>query len=172
MRAYIAAIAALLAAGCSPASYISLDISGDAPGQMVEQLTIKTSGSVSHEETQPIGFSMPFNVVFQLPPSGKIDGDVKVLLTALAGGKTIGTGHVTLVPGDTSLSATINVDPSLAKAACEDGVRNGRETDVDCGGNCQPCSVGAKCSYGTDCASQHCYCPNGAADCPQQYCEQ
>jgi hypothetical protein len=40
---------------------------------------------------------------------------------------------------------------------CEDGIRNGLETDVDCGGPiCGPCALGANCDDGGDCASDTC----------------
>jgi hypothetical protein len=48
---------------------------------------------------------------------------------------------------------------------CSDGVQNGDETDVDCGGGkahcmvdgaCPPCSDGLKCKVGTDCKSGVC----------------
>lgn len=39
---------------------------------------------------------------------------------------------------------------------CQDGVRNGNETDVDCGGTCRVCAVGLACSMNTDCASSMC----------------
>lgn len=37
-----------------------------------------------------------------------------------------------------------------------DGVRNGVETDIDCGGTCPPCSDGLRCERATDCASLLC----------------
>ena len=40
---------------------------------------------------------------------------------------------------------------------CSDGVKNGHETDVDCGGpDCPPCAVGRGCLSRTDCASAIC----------------
>lgn len=43
-----------------------------------------------------------------------------------------------------------------AEASCEDGVRNGEEVDVDCGGDCGGCAVGQFCSRNEDCASGVC----------------
>lgn len=41
--------------------------------------------------------------------------------------------------------------------SCEDGVQNGDETDVDCGGSlCRPCFGGESCAVGTDCTSGLC----------------
>lgn len=39
---------------------------------------------------------------------------------------------------------------------CNDGVRDGSETDVDCGGDCSPCAAGKHCFVPADCASGVC----------------
>ena len=47
--------------------------------------------------------------------------------------------------------------PMVDDATCTDGVRNGNETDVDCGGpDCDPCDTGEECMDGSDCASGVC----------------
>jgi len=43
-----------------------------------------------------------------------------------------------------------------ACVSCTDGVRNGSETDVDCGGSCGACAQGAPCGSEADCASGFC----------------
>lgn len=48
------------------------------------------------------------------------------------------------------------VKGSCAAATCSDGVRNGEETDVDCGGACAACSSGSSCVVGRDCDSYLC----------------
>jgi hypothetical protein len=56
---------------------------------------------------------------------------------------------------------------------CTDGVKNGSETDVDCGGSCGPCANEQRCLTFTDCQSGVCA-PNGtcqsctdlAGECP------
>ena len=40
--------------------------------------------------------------------------------------------------------------------SCDDGERNGGETDVDCGGSCPPCADGAGCAEDSDCRSGFC----------------
>jgi hypothetical protein len=41
--------------------------------------------------------------------------------------------------------------------SCTDMMKDGDETDVDCGGsNCPGCALGKACNVGTDCASGHC----------------
>ena len=39
---------------------------------------------------------------------------------------------------------------------CDDGVHNGDESDIDCGGPCDPCPDGATCSTHADCQSARC----------------
>jgi Fibrinogen beta and gamma chains, C-terminal globular domain len=43
-------------------------------------------------------------------------------------------------------------DAASCQPACTDGQRNGRETDVDCGGTCAPCALGRACGVDRDCA--------------------
>ncbi len=40
--------------------------------------------------------------------------------------------------------------------SCSDGVKNGNETDVDCGGSCPACPMGDTCGVDTDCQSAVC----------------
>jgi hypothetical protein len=47
--------------------------------------------------------------------------------------------------------------PAEKPVSCTDGVRNGDEPDVDCGGtSCAPCANGAGCHRGPDCTSGTC----------------
>lgn len=47
--------------------------------------------------------------------------------------------------------------PAPSGPTCGDGVRNGNEIGVDCGGpDCPPCTSGQACSYRADCASALC----------------
>ena len=48
-------------------------------------------------------------------------------------------------------------DLKCRPAQCNDGVKNGNETSVDCGGDaCPRCSVGDKCKVASDCESNVC----------------
>ena len=55
---------------------------------------------------------------------------------------------------------------------CNDHIHNGEETDIDCGGSCGPCDVGASCRSASDCADSICVggtckplpCANGVQD--------
>ena len=62
-------------------------------------------------------------------------------------------------------------DPGTDDAAspCSDGVQNGDESDVDCGGgDCLPCSDYATCRSGDDCSSG--YCRDGRCQTPPTPC--
>ncbi len=47
-------------------------------------------------------------------------------------------------------------EPPLAKLGCADGLLNGTETDVDCGGACPACPTGLACTTPADCQSLLC----------------
>jgi hypothetical protein len=51
-----------------------------------------------------------------------------------------------------------------AAPVCNDGVKNGAETGVDCGGSCAPCGVGLGCGTAADCGSG--VCAGGACQAP------
>ena len=44
----------------------------------------------------------------------------------------------------------------VTSGACSDGVLNGDETDIDCGGSCSPCAVTRDCLTDSDCVSSAC----------------
>jgi hypothetical protein len=57
--------------------------------------------------------------------------------------------------------------------SCVDAIKNGAETDVDCGGVCPPCAAGYSCVTGADCVTGVCTAGTcaqaqclSAADCP------
>ncbi|MEM1414490.1 MAG: hypothetical protein AAGH15_06305 [Myxococcota bacterium] len=47
-------------------------------------------------------------------------------------------------------------DAGDALGTCDDGIANGDESDVDCGGRCGGCANGAACTAGPDCLSARC----------------
>lgn len=55
---------------------------------------------------------------------------------------------------ETSVEA---IDQSLKEITCSDQIRNGDETDVDCGGSCpDKCETGDQCLVDSDCESGDC----------------
>lgn len=51
---------------------------------------------------------------------------------------------------------TCNADGDCVAPTCEDGARNGSESDVDCGGTCPACAVGGRCELPADCETGRC----------------
>jgi len=59
------------------------------------------------------------------------------------------------VCGPRTLDVTPGAQTYCKGSSCSDGVMNGRETDVDCGGpSCPPCGLRKMCQLGTDCADE------------------
>ncbi len=61
-------------------------------------------------------------------------------------------------PADAAADASSDVTPVEASTgSCTDGIKNGQETDVNCGGpDCKPCDDGKSCSIDTDCTAGLC----------------
>ena len=49
-----------------------------------------------------------------------------------------------------------DADVFVCRAACDDGVQNGTETDTDCGGDCPACADNRACVANSDCESSVC----------------
>jgi hypothetical protein len=55
--------------------------------------------------------------------------------------------------------------PGPPAATCSDGIKNGSETDIDCGGpDCPPCANGRTCERNTDCGTARCGDSQGNGD--------
>jgi hypothetical protein len=67
----------------------------------------------------------------------------------------VGFGLLCAVAACGSVKDTPDPAPDAAPT-CTDGVKNGTESDVDCGGSCEACVDGKFCSAGADCASTLC----------------
>lgn len=52
--------------------------------------------------------------------------------------------------------ATPDAITATPQTTCRDRVRDGDETDIDCGGGCQRCAGGRSCSIAADCQSNRC----------------
>jgi len=85
-------------------------------------------------------------VLSLLTACGSDETPVTPLPDAEAPGVDAGTGGVDAGNGDGGAD--------LPK--CTDGVRNGEETDVDCGGGCLPCAQCMRCKVATDCETSQC----------------
>ena len=80
-----------------------------------------------------------------------------------------------------ALAASMCTPPSyevVSSTGCNDGERNGTETDIDCGGSdCTKCMVGDRCRVPSDCVSLDCvggvcrepHCSNLTMDQDEEY---
>ncbi len=59
--------------------------------------------------------------------------------------------------GNAMASNGVTIDFEKAPTACENGVKDADETDIDCGGLCPGCLDGANCNTNTDCISGYCH---------------
>src|SRR5207237_1996020 len=58
--------------------------------------------------------------------------------------------------GTDCVSGVCGFNGLCSAASCSDGLKNGNETDVDCGGACPDCGTGKTCGSNGDCQSQVC----------------
>lgn len=69
-----------------------------------------------------------------------------------------------LVSGDcTTTAAPTCVSKQCVAASCMDMLKNGAESDVDCGGSCSKCPLGKACGGNADCQSNLCGAGNKCA---------
>ena len=88
---------------------------------------------------------------------GLVDGDES---DVDCGGATCGpcdVGRACVRDDDCATGMCSGGTCAVAGPTCTDGVRDGDETDVDCGGGgCPSCSVGRACSSSFDCQAGAC----------------
>ncbi|MBX5483557.1 MAG: DUF1565 domain-containing protein, partial [Myxococcaceae bacterium] len=66
------------------------------------------------------------------------------------------TDAISGLDGGADTDGGVCLDGGCAEPDCADGVKNGAETDLDCGGPCAPCATGAGCQAPEDCQSSLC----------------
>ncbi|MGE5181863.1 MAG: hypothetical protein ACM31C_07365 [Acidobacteriota bacterium] len=120
------------------------------------KVSAKSTGGL--DLTQPPG---PGGVLSVLTVHNAGDGSTTRMCTLYAAGSGSKIQHHS-VAGRSRLSLTKGVP--TACPTCSDGVKNGDETGVDCGGSCAACDVGQSCTTGSDCASG--LCTNGVCEYP------
>ncbi|MCB9734948.1 MAG: hypothetical protein H6745_20365 [Deltaproteobacteria bacterium] len=60
------------------------------------------------------------------------------------------------MPNDPPLVLQDNKTVRIVAVSCSNSLKDGTETDVDCGGSCGPCTAGQVCSVNGDCTSFNC----------------
>jgi len=79
-------------------------------------------------------------------------------------------GKACRVNGDCAGGACVAGACAALPSTCSDGIKDGNETDVDCGGSCKPCATGFECMTGADCQSGVCFGVFGPARCQAPSC--
>jgi hypothetical protein len=91
------------------------------------------------------------------PPAPTTSGSVQATAASPPGPDAPGPDAPDLCTwpdGGADLASTHDLSPA---PSCTDGVTDGEETDVDCGGpDCPKCAVGRACQTGTDCVTLLC----------------
>ncbi|MEM9069712.1 MAG: hypothetical protein AAGE52_14465 [Myxococcota bacterium] len=88
---------------------------------------------------------------------GSVERDTGAADTGTADTGTAGaadTGAADTGAADTGAADTGTADTGAG--SCDDGVRNGSETDIDCGGTCDACANFLACETSDDCQSGNC----------------
>ena len=78
--------------------------------------------------------------------------------TTASGVAAVSEGGASMSEGGAAESGT-TIDMQGADGpvpTCSDAIKNGDESDVDCGGFCSPCALNKVCRAHSDCASVHC----------------
>jgi hypothetical protein len=87
-------------------------------------------------------------VLTQIPPAGEFFWYL-VVATTCAGDGPAGNGSFG--------PRIVNTSGDCSPATCADGLRDGTESDVDCGGgSCPGCASGQRCCAGIDCSALFC----------------
>lgn len=118
----------------------SLDVSGATLLQRTELLDLVPGGNVLDGRLEAgRSFQDPFGVRFAVQSANATSAKVAVEIPN-------GSGPARCLDGTALATNTL----------CADGVRDGGETDVDCGGPCAPCGDGRACSQALDCWNRSC----------------
>ena len=152
------------------AAFLSCSAGDPCGGQSGTCLSINVEGSIALDtidfsltgavqdsavRSLPAGdTSLPVQVAVLLPATAQ--GALSISAIATKGGQTVGqgTGMATLTPG-AHVQAVLDIQQ--VNNTCSDGIKDGSETDVDCGGPvCKPCANGQMCGVATDCQSGVC----------------
>ncbi|HRE88285.1 MAG TPA: fibrinogen-like YCDxxxxGGGW domain-containing protein [Myxococcota bacterium] len=106
-------------------------------------ITPRRAGAVIYTASTSFSPSTSAGSVSAVTPTG-IATSFTFTLTAPSTAQTLTVGS-----GLTTTNVTVT-------ATCSDGVKNGTETAIDCGGSCGDCANGQTCSTASDCVSSFC----------------
>lgn len=133
-----------------------------ASGDVTYNTSIVTAVGSSELAPVTLGVSGSGSLALYAPFTGLVVAPQRDLVLGTANGQTF-TGSFFARGIDLTPDSVLVCAPDLARQeppACSNGVIDGLETDVDCGGSqCLPCADGEACLVDDDCSSQ--VCPEG-----------
>ena len=129
---------------CTPKGFCSLPDEGCPSGRAYAKHSGKLSGQCvgAHDEADEAGEDEHGG------PSDTVSADGEVDSTS--------SGGDTGLEVDESSSDAVVADVGVPEDACHNGVWDPGETDVDCGGPCEPCPTCSSCTADPDCARGRC----------------
>jgi hypothetical protein len=148
------------AVGCRSVTEVSLSNGADASVALDgADSTAPTRAGTPPGTAGDDALELAPDVAFAMPDVAPVQPDVAVVPPDVA----LARSDVAIVAPDVApdLRAVAPdaspIRPDLAAASCVDGLANGDESDVDCGGaTCPACDLGKTCRAGLDCASSYC----------------
>jgi len=142
LRSYALVLAALLGAGCE-AAVPPAPIPADCGRPAEDAGSLDVSGDVAADAQDAM--DAPPDVVGALevaPEAPPPSSDARDAADASAD-----------TSSDEASAVTSGSPLDGAAASCTDKIRNGDETDVDCGGSCAPCGANKSCRVDGDCGA-------------------
>lgn len=127
-------------------------------------------GRAEAEEYRVVGLDVSRVTGFDSLAVAELAEVIRTLATRRIDGVICGelpvTGTDVLLRVLTTLELAGSCENLAIRPTCFDGIRNGNEADVDCGGSCARCWLGRSCGSGADCTSgtcsadRRCACPD------------
>jgi len=97
------------------------------------------------------------------------DGSASTLAGAIAAHQGVTLSETDMAQLVEFVRQIDGTEPAVPRPSCTDGVKNGSEPSVDCGGSCPvACATGATCELATDCLST--LCVGGTCQAPPASC--
>jgi hypothetical protein len=143
-----------------PFDTITVDAAFELAGSQVMQRAVSQNVS---------SVQLPIGVGIYFPQNASADIQFMVVGSLGKAGRAIAEQQglvVGLRPG-THQSVDVNMIPA-SKSRCFDGIKDGYETDVDCGGSeCLGCTLGKRCAGSGGCVDSTCAFGDGS----DEYCQ-
>lgn len=139
----------------APGICLGLQLRDGLDGEL-DSLLVHVSGPQDRTVSLALGpgSRLPLAVGVLLPDGG---GLFTVAVGAVRAGAVVAAAKTVIAVAGGHLGHDLHLEP-FAGPRCDDGLQDGDETGIDCGGpgSCPRCGVGRHCAHGTDCQSGAC----------------